>query len=128
VVGTNYITKYQEVTINTSGDVALYLKDKFGSLRLENCVASECTNPPVKTETFESITITTANRIHEGATRDLLPFINSTNLGVGESKFLFEGGQIDVCVDRNYTTTLSATALPAAGGEPCSATTTYILV
>jgi hypothetical protein len=135
VSSTDGVTEYQKVTVNTSGNVDLFLKDTFGSLQLQSCDANDCLRPVEYTYTIANIggtpmTITKVNRVRDGQSIDLLlsagQLINQS-LAVGESTFVTEGEVIDVCVDSTSTTTVTAEANPPAAG-PCLGTDTYNLI
>jgi hypothetical protein len=132
VTSTDGNTKYQEVSINTSGDVDLYLKDKFGSLQLQSCDDNDCNKAVTYAYNFKNIgdtpmTITRADRVRDGETLDFLSSVDPKELGVGDSTFVTEKEQIDVCVDSKSTTTMNAEADPPAG-TPCFDSFTYNLI
>jgi hypothetical protein len=132
VTSTDGVTEYQKVTINTSGDVDLYLKDKFGSLQLQSCDDNDCTETVTYIYTFFNVgetpmTITKAERERDGMTLDFLADVDPKDLLVGGSTFVTEMERIDVCVDSISITTMIAEADPP-DGVPCKATDTYELV
>ena len=119
----------QSLTINTSGDVDLYLQDKFGALQLESCkVENEeeqvCIVPITYTYTLDNVgtndmNITVLEYTRDGETVDLLSeVVDSNPLSPGDSVSTSDEEMLNICVDGIYTTTVTAEADPPEGA-PC---------
>jgi hypothetical protein len=132
VTSTDGLTTYQEVTINTSGKVDLYLKDKFGSLKLESCDDNDCLVTVNYLYTLENIgttpmTIAIVDRERDGEVEDLLALVPDAMLGVGDKTTVTETEQVDICVNNKSTTKMEVEA-DSPAGFPCFAEAEYSLV
>jgi len=101
---------FQTVTINTGGDVDLFLKDKYGSLRLEACDDQDCTVPITYfyeiTNTGETdLTVTDLDTVRDGANPvSIVGLVPDTGLPPGGSTVAEEQDILDVCVDVTIVT------------------------
>lgn len=102
-------TILQTVTFFTNNDVDLYLKDRFGSLRLEACDNYDCT---VDITYFYEITnigdsqlsIVGLEVTHNGNPHVLLDDVEDKELPPGEFTIAREKSVLDVCVDKTINT------------------------
>ena len=124
-------TTYQEVTVNTSGEVDLSLKDTFGSLQVESCDDSDCITTVTYSYTMTNIgttsmTITVLERERNGDTSDFIDSVDPKELAVGQLSIVTEEDDVDLCADNTITTTVTAEADPPQGAT-CKDTDDYVL-
>lgn len=117
----------QNVIFDTSGNVDLFLKDKFGMLELEACQVGEagqdCIVPVIysfllSNEGEIDMDITTLERTRNGETEDLLSLVPDTTLTPGEQTTVVEVEMLDICLDATYETSVVVEADPPQG-VPC---------
>ena len=100
----------QTLTINTGGNVDLFLKDQFGSLQLEACDDQDCTVPITYyhkiTNTGETdLEVTNLDVLRPGSDSiSAIGLIPDTDLSPGESTIVKEPAVLDVCVDATIMT------------------------
>lgn len=87
VTSTNEMILYQEVTLNTSGDVNLLLGNKFGGLQLQASDDQDCIECIKWIYTFDNIgstpmTITVVDHTFNGITDSLIDQLPTTDLAV----------------------------------------------
>ena len=121
--------RLQAFEVNISGNVDLYLKDKFGSFSLVACDDQDCFTEVAYTyETGNignvSMSITKSSRTRGGQTINLLPESNP-EVPVDQSIYSSETERIDICADGEYTTELMVLAAPVGGGLDCENDTTF---
>lgn len=123
--------KRQCVTIATRGAEELFLKDVFGSLRVERCDNKSCSIPIAYTYTLEnvgqtSMTIDRFQLTRGGSTEDLLDEIDDKDLEFGETRVLRDEDTIDVCVEDVILTSVAVEASPPEG-DTCLDVDSYVL-
>jgi hypothetical protein len=109
----------QSFMINTSGQVDLFLKEKFGSFELVSCDDLDCVPEVTYTYTVFNtgtvpVTVTTFEREQNGEKEDLLPEINPI-IEAGSTATASETEMIDLCMDGEYLTTVLVEAFPPTG-------------
>ena len=129
-------TSLQTVTINTSGDLPLSLKDVFGSLQLETCTDTtgsviDCLLEVIYTYSFANVgtnvmNITTAEVTRNNVTTDFIGSVPVTSLSPGESTSVNVTETVDFCIEGTYVTTIFAEASPPSG-TICSDTDEYVI-
>jgi len=123
----------QELKINTSGKEDLYLKDVFGSFKLESCDEKDCLVPITYTYSITNVgqgpmDITEVMRSRGDNTVDLLDEVGKKTLEFKESTTLEDKDIIDVCVkDEIEIIKFSAKADPP-NGKICFDSEQYIIV
>jgi hypothetical protein len=113
-------TVLQKFMINTSGQVDLFLKDKFGSLELLACDDKDCVLDLTYTYTVfntgsVSVTVTKFESERDGETSNLLLGLEPTEIPAGSSSSQRETDAIDICVDAALTTIVKVEAFPPSG-------------
>jgi hypothetical protein len=111
---------FQTVSIDTSGQVDLYLKDKFGSLELQACDAQDCITDVTYTYFIFNtgpvpIDVTKFERIREGESANLLPSLIPTEIAPGSTGTGSETEPLDLCADAEYFTEVFVEAFPPTG-------------
>ena len=110
----------QIFTINTSGQVDLYLKDKYASFELEACDALDCiTNV---TYTYNALNTGGVDMIVEefqkntiGVITDLLLDLDPVLVRPGETSSVTATEPVDTCVSGEFFTTVNVVATPPNG-------------
>jgi hypothetical protein len=126
----------QKITINTSGDVDLFLNDKYGMLEVVSCEVEgqpfqTCTVPILYTYMLENtgleiLDVTFFQRTRDGVTVDLFDRIEGANpLLPGDSVSTAETEVIDICIDGQYETSVTVGADPLVESV-CEDTATYL--
>ena len=119
----------QVITINTSGDVGLFLKDKFGILELEGCQVGDdtkdCIVPIVYSYEVNNLGITNAfitdlERTRESTTLGLVDrVLSQQDFFENYVGTVVEEDTIDICLDGVYNTSVRA-EITTPQGETCS--------
>ena len=119
----------QVITINTSGDVGLFLKDKFGILELEGCQVGDdtkdCIVPivysyEVNNLVIENAFITDLERTRESTTLGLVDrVLSQQDFFENYVGTVVEEDTIDICLDGVYNTSVRA-EITTQQGETCS--------
>jgi hypothetical protein len=126
----------QTFTVNTSGDVDFFLKDKYGMLQVEACEVENmlpqvCIVPLTYTYTVTNVggtdmDINVLERTRNSVTVDLLDQVSGANwLAPGDTASTTEEENLDICVDGVYKTPVVASA-NRRGGAPCFDTDEFI--
>ena len=124
----------QTLTINTGGHVDVFLKDTYGTLKLEGCningMAQQCIVPLNYTYVINNtgaveMIINVVDRTRNGTTVSLLNLVPNKDLLPGQSTTVTETENVDICVEGLYKTTLYVSASPPKG-FPCHANATYV--
>ena len=125
----------QVLTLDTSGDVDLFLKDTYGALELEGCDVSgqapqECIANLTYSYVIQNIgtanmTINVVDVTHNGTTVSLLNMVPDTNLAPGDVTTVVDMQTVDLCLEGLYETTLNVSATPPSG-FPCHGNASYV--
>jgi hypothetical protein len=119
--------EFQSLTINTSGNVDLFLKDRYGALELEACEVNDQTQDCITQVIYSYILsntgeidmdITLLERTRNNITSNLLGSIPDPELSPGDTTTVIEFEQLDLCVDGAYVTRVRVEADPP-DGFPC---------
>ena len=122
----------QTVTINTSGDVDLQLKDKFGSLELVSCDENDCFTDVTYVYDLVNVgeidmTINKADiTFKENAPVSILDMFPTLVLAPTESTSVTDQQTIDICISDTCVTCLEVDA-NTPSGNICEDKDTYTL-
>jgi hypothetical protein len=114
----------QRVSINTSGDVELDLKDRYGSLQIEGCDNKYCFEKflygtRVRNKGTQSFTLSELQLDFETVSSvDLTSFVSSKVIGPGASVIASVAErEVDLCITNDYSAEGYLEGTPAIGGR-----------
>jgi hypothetical protein len=112
--------RIQVVAIGTSRNDDLFLKDIFGSLQLETCNSLDCLVDvsyyyTIKNGGETDLEIVEVERSREGITDNLVTRLPDTSLRPQEQTDVRETDVIDVCVEAEIITVVTADGEPPCG-------------
>jgi hypothetical protein len=122
--------KIQRDIINTSGNVTLELKDKFGAFTVESCDELNCFEEIIYEYDISNVgtnfmNITRVEVTTNGVTVSFLDQVLVNPLGPGETTTITENRTINICEQVDYLVELEVDADSPDGGS-CLSNSTYM--